>query len=190
MRYEFYVSPEGDLRVVNEKGNDFSLLTCRNLVDDLSREIAVKFPKAWDASVKEARRIIPRGTSRQWEDMALQRFMRCNFGERDIIPDLHDDRWELEEVKCHLRGICPHENVICHPLSGSLYEEETKHVAMLCEGYDYDDIGSRLKKTASAIRSSFHKVRRRFGLKKTSEVIRKFKGLHLERRFKRNFHTL
>ena len=46
----------------------------------------------------------------------VDRFVRCNFGEEDLLSDdVEHDLLHFEEVRCPLRGICEDERVICKP---------------------------------------------------------------------------
>lgn len=50
----------------------------------------------------------------------VARFCRCNFGEIDNVKDIDNHTFNLEHVKCPLRGMFKEENVICHPVNSKI----------------------------------------------------------------------
>lgn len=102
---EFFTSPDGFL-YYKRPGEDSRRLTKFNvdIVDPLHDIIKERFPECYAALAKLYRR----NTFK-----IVERFVRCNFGEHDLLTqDIDNDILHFEEVRCPLRGMCEYERVI------------------------------------------------------------------------------
>lgn len=131
---EFRVSPDGKVYYKQGKAEEkrltrFNTAICLELLDTIQS----RFPGAWSRL-----RLIykPKNNSSAARDVAafsiVERFIRCNFGERDLLtPDIERDILHFEKVRCPLRGMCPDENIICKPQSLYKLTPAEKEVAKL-----------------------------------------------------------
>lgn len=105
------------------------------------------------------------------------RFIRCNFGEYDMLTqDIEHDIMYFEEVKCPLRGFCPDENVICKPKGLiKLSSAEKRVVDMYLMGYTFDEIAGRLGRSPNTIKSQLHSVKNKLGVTNCREIIKKLR---------------
>lgn len=113
---EFYNTPEGDV-MLKEVGQPARLFRegNRELVAGMLALIRDRYPDAHRALME----LYSASTMnrRYYEFRVVHRFVRCNFGEYDQqnLDIDHRGRLSFEEVRCPLRGECPHEGVICKP---------------------------------------------------------------------------
>lgn len=180
-KLEFYVSPEGETHVLVE-GKDYLLRNQVEIFEKLYRIIGESFSEALKSCVKCARSLNHAGDDRRLRFLAVDRFVRCNFGNRDLTPDIHEGRVELEEVNCHLRGACEYEHVICMPRCSLLKDIEERCIAELCLHRDYKETAERCNKSIQSVMASWLAVRKRLKFKNYSQLAQYFKGVHLERR--------
>lgn len=186
MKIEFYVAPSGESRIVDELGNDRPLLEDSKAVLALSDVITKLMPEAWERcqEVTNKRRGPVKGNRLQ---ASVDRFVRCNFSARDMMPDLNSGLLDLEEVPCHLRGVCEHEGVICKPKISPLTPCEEYCVAFLAIGHSKEAIARKRSVSVSAVKHSLQSVQKKFNLEKTMDIVRFFRGLHLERRVRNGY---
>ena len=130
-KIEFRVSPDGHVYFTPQGEKErrlsrFEKGVCVKIMDI----IIERFPGAW----ARLRTIYPvtKKTNAEIDKAyykAIERFIRCNFGEHDTLTaDIEHDILNFEEVRCPLRGICPHENVICKPRSMIRLSEAEREV--------------------------------------------------------------
>ncbi len=105
----------------------------------------------------------------------LERFIRCNFGEYDLLTEDTDGKFlNFEEVKCPLRGgFCQDENVICKPKClVKLSQQESKAAKLYLQGYTCQEIAERLGKHASTVKVLLFRVKNKLGVKNAREIIK------------------
>lgn len=180
-KFEFYVSPEGETRVL-AYGEDTPLSEHTNIIDMLYNELEENFSEALKACMAHAESIASLHPNQKVKFLAVDRFIRCNFGARDTMPDILNGKMEFEEVPCHLRGVCLNENVICKPRHSLLRDIEEKCISQLCMGYDYKESAALCCESESSVLHKWKNVCNRLGVQSYSQLTRVFKGLHLERR--------
>ena len=109
-----------------------------------------------------------------FEYMMVHRFIRCNFGEYDQYKyDI--DRGGVfcfEEVRCPLRGECPHEGVICKPmLDTKLTEREMEVFALIGESMETMVIAEELNISPATVNRHRENIKAKLGLKNVKEMI-------------------
>ena len=74
------------------------------------------------------------------------RFVRCNFGSLDDVPDIAPSmHCNFEYVPCPLRGECPLDQIVCHPeFNHQLSAAELQVLRLVYEGLTEEAIGDRL----------------------------------------------
>ena len=173
---EFRVSPDGKV-FFKENGEEEKRLTRfnKNLCVQVLGMISERFPGAWSRL-----RLIykPKSKTHAEQDKAafkiVERFIRCNFGEHDLLtPDIEDHILHFEEVRCPLRGLCPDENIICKPQSlVKLSPAEKEVVKLYLWGETFDEIARRLGKAPSTVKVQLHNIKRKLGAKNCREIIK------------------
>jgi DNA-binding CsgD family transcriptional regulator len=109
---EFYIDPRGEELIISQ-GNCHSNF-CEehiDLIKHLTEGIESRYPECNN-------RLTELYNSRSnFQYLKAKRFAKCNFGFADEIPDIDaDGSWNLEKVKCPLRGgFCNDEGIICMP---------------------------------------------------------------------------
>lgn len=163
---EFYTTPDGSV-YYKVPGQESRRLTKFNvdIIDLLLGQIKQRFPECYAALACKYRN--------KRFDMA-DRFIRCNFGEHDLLTqDIDNDVLHFEEVRCPLRGICEHEGVICKPksmVSLSRYEREIADLYL--EGLTFRDIAAKLGKNAETVKVQLMRIKKKCGVKHCRDIIR------------------
>ena len=173
---EFRVTPEGTVyyqegRLKEKRLTRFEKAIC-GYVSELIRE---RFPGAWSRLCL----LYPPKSGNavhQYEAAfaIVNRFIRCNFGEHDLLTsDIDHDILHFEEVRCPLRGICPDENVICKPQSLiRLSPAEKEVVKLYLWGETFDEIARRLGKSPQTVKVQLHNIKKKLGAKNCREIIK------------------
>lgn len=163
---EFYTTPDGSV-YYKIPGQESRRLTKFNvdIIDPLLEQIKQRFPECYAALATKYRN--------KRFDMA-DRFIRCNFGEHDLLTqDIDNDVLHFEEVRCPLRGICEHEGVICKPKSMvSLSRCEREIADLYLEGLTFRDIAAKLGKNAETVKVQLMRIKKKCGVKHCRDIIR------------------
>ncbi len=173
---EFRVSPDGIVYYKQGKAGEKRLTRfCTAICLEVMGIIHDRFPGAW-ARLRLLYK--PKNSSSAAKDVAvfsiIERFIRCNFGEHDLLtPDIDRDIVHFEEVRCPLRGICQDENIICKPQSLYRLTSAEKEVARLyLRGDTFDMIARELGKSPSTVKQQLWKLKKKLGAKNCREIIR------------------
>lgn len=175
-KIEFRVSPDGKVYFTPEGEKERRLSRFeKGVIDEITCMIMHRFPGAW----ARLRTIYPEASKSRVDIdkayyKAVERFIRCNFGEHDMLtPDIEHDILNFEEVRCPLRGICPEENVICKPRSMiRLSEAEREVVKYYLMGYTFKEIADMLGKSPDTIKSQLYSIKKKTGAKNCREIIK------------------
>ncbi len=174
---EFRVSPDGEVYYKEGKKADrrltrFETKVCSHVLEI----IRDKFPGAYSRLMMMYK---PKSSSNADKDQAMfsivDRFVRCNFGEHDLLtPDIEQDIVHFEEVRCPLRGkYCPDEGVICKPQSLVKLSKTEKEIAKLyLWGYTFEEIASKLGKAPGTVKSQLWTIKNKLGAKNCREIIK------------------
>lgn len=176
---EFYITPNGDVRYRRDtkelRLNAFSF----DVISKVMELVRERFPACY---ARLATLYAPKSDTppmRRKADFEMtSRFIRCNFGEYDMLTqDIEYDIMYFEEVRCPLRGgFCPDENVICKPKGLiRLSSAEKLVVDMYLMGYTFDEIAGRLGKSPNTIKSQLHSVKNKLGVTNCREIIKKLR---------------
>ncbi|MBQ3700925.1 MAG: response regulator transcription factor [Prevotella sp.] len=163
---EFRVSPDGQV-YYKLGGSQERRLTkfSEGVVSELEEIIKGRFPTAYARLVT----LYPRSVFDQ-----VQRFVRCNFGEHDLLThDIEDGVMNFEEVHCRLRGMCEHEGIICKPRSILSLSPEEKRVADLYKlGYTMKEIAELLGKSPKTVNVQLCSIKNKLKVKNCREIIK------------------
>ena len=174
---EFRNSPDGNV-YYTEKGKTEKRFTkfSSDIVDHLNRIIRERFPVCY----AELMTLYKYDRSREYK--IAERFVRCNFGEHDLLQqDIQNDILNFEEVKCPLRGgFCKYENVICKPKGiVHLSPAEKEVVNLYVKGYTFDAISDILNKKPSTIKTQLLRVKTKLNVKSCREIITELKRINI-----------
>lgn len=173
---EFRVSPDGSVYYRLGRGEEKRLTRfCKDVCVHVLGIIHDRFPGAWSRL-----RLLyqPKASTPAEKDKAafsvVERFIRCNFGEHDLLtPDIDRDIVNFEEVRCPLRGMCQDENIICKPQSLYRLTPAEKEVARLyLKGETFNTIAQMLGKSPSTVKQQLWRLKNKLGAKNCREIIR------------------
>lgn len=175
-RIEFRVAPNGMVYYQEDDSEEKRLTRFdHQIVDYIMSSIKVLFPGAYARLATLYKTGTTSPVIKDKEDFnVVQRFIRCNFGEHDMLTaDIDADIINFEEVKCPLRGLCKDENIICKPQSVYKLSLAEKEVARLyLRGYTYTDIASVLGKSPQTIKVQLDSIKNKVGAKNCREIIK------------------
>lgn len=157
---------DGSSKILTEKDRD--------AIEFMLQKIEEYFPAAMKALKEWASASQP--NKWHYEYRIVDRFIRCNFGDADFLhPDIELDMFHFEEVKCPLRGICPHENIICKPTASlGLSPEEQKVARLYAKGMLPKEIAAKLGKAEKTCKEQLTRACRRLHLPNPRWLIRLF----------------
>ena len=101
------------------------------------------------------------------------RFIRCNFGMYDKIPDMDEfGRFNFENVACPLVGECKYYKVICNPeFNTNLTMREKEIVRLYKEGYKTERIAEILSLSQLTVETHKRNAMRRTGSTTLAELV-------------------
>lgn len=142
------------------------------IVNEMSELIGTFYPKAFDALSKEYKSCAP--NQPYFRFRIVCRFVRCNFGALDHIPDVSSDsRFVFEHIRCPLRGECRFDGIICRPeFAHQLSPAEARVMALVYDGLTEDEIGARLKLSPLTVHTHVRNTYVRLGLHSKGEFIK------------------
>lgn len=163
---EFRVSPDGQV-YYKLAGRQERRLTkfCDGIISELLGMVRSRFPAAYARLAT----LYPTSCYDQ-----VQRFIRCNFGEHDLLTqDIESGLLNFEEVRCPLRGMCRDEGIVCKPKSLLGLSKEEQRVAELYKnGYTMGEIADLLDKAPSTVRVQLASIKNKLQLRNCREIIK------------------
>lgn len=179
---EFRFSPDGVIyyKVLGQEEKRLTKFS-RDIVSPVLGMVADRFPECY-AKLDELYGHHPKKSREGREFDMVARFVRCNFGEHDLLTqDIEYDIMNFEMVRCPLRGgVCPYENVICNPKGKAELSQAEKEVARACStGMRFNEIAERLGKKPNTVKSQILKIRRKLNLVSSREIIKVAKIFNL-----------
>lgn len=174
-RIEFFTGPDGVVRYVADGGEAKRLTRFSEPVAMIARLVEERFPGAWArlSQLYPARK--SEGAAKDKAVAArVERFVRCNMGEHDLLTaDFDNGRLNFEEVRCPLRGICPDEGVVCKPTDAlPLTPAERKVASMYAYGYTFNEIAAELGKSPQTIKVQLHGMKKKLGVENCRALIK------------------
>ena len=178
-KIEFYNDPDGHVYYTLENGDKKRLTRFDdNIIDNLLNMIMKTFPDTFSALLKTyPRKHSTKSAELQHKFIMAERFIRCNFGENDLLTlDFDNGIYHYEMVRCPLRGgHCQFENVICNPKSKQdvkLSCLEKNVASMYSEGVTFSEIAEYMDKSPNTIKTVLHRIRKKLKLKNSRSIIR------------------
>lgn len=177
-KIEFYNTPEGNVYYKLDGGEARRLTRfCKDIIDPMLLIIENNFSAAYS----ELQALYPRHNNSESAKltqryMIVERFVRCNFGEYDLLTnDYENGILQFEMVHCPLRGgHCPYENKICNPRGKNVKLSKLEHdvASLYINGVTFKEIASRLQKKPNTIKTVLNRMKNKLCLKNSRALIR------------------
>lgn len=177
-KIEFYTTPEGIVYYKLDSGEARRLTRfCRDIIDSMLLIIENNFTAAYS----ELQILYPSKNNSEASKltqryMMVERFVRCNFGEYDLLTnDYENGILQFEMVHCSLRGgHCPYENKICNPVGKDVKLSKLEHdvASLYVNGITFKEIASRLQKKPNTIKTVLNRMKNKMCLKNSRALIR------------------
>lgn len=177
-RIEFYNCPDGSINIkpFDEAMYPFDS-NCRNIIEEMIVLIKDIYPAAF-AALSELYSKSERNRD-FFEYKIVHRFIRCNFGEYDALSfDIGaDGSFNVEDVKCPLRGECLWEGVICKPkMQTKLTEREHQVALLLSQGLTRQEVADDLGISVYTVLRHIANIKMRMHFRHTNQIIAHFNG--------------
>lgn len=149
------------------------------VVKEVVEHISVFYPKAYEALCEEYRRCSPNPSYFRYRIAC--RFIKCNLGALDSIPDITSDRhFKMEHINCPLRGECRYENVICRPqFDHQLSRAEIRVMKLVYNGLSQEIISEQLMLSPHTVHTHIRNAYTRLGIHSKAEFIKYASSHHL-----------
>lgn len=175
-KIEFYVCPDGSINVKPFEEPVYVYdMKCKTITSEMIVMIRDLYPEAFAALSKIY------STSERNKDFfefkIVHRFIRCNFGEYDALTyDIgHCGAFNIEDVKCPLRGECLYEGEVCKPkLQTALSPREKEVARLLSSGMSRQEIAEELNISVYTVSRHVANIKARLKIKHTNQIISKF----------------
>ena len=143
-------------------------------VEQIFNKIEKEYPKAFDALCREYQ--LSMGNLPFFRYKVVKRFLKCNMGEYDSThEDMRKDEWNLEVVKCPMRGECKLEGVVCKPTRFSgLSRREEEVLFLAAEGKTSHEIAEALFLAEATVNHHVSNILRKVDAKNMKNAIMKY----------------
>lgn len=170
---EFYNTPEGEviLRVSGE-AERMLVETDTEFIDHFLQHIRVFYTKSYNILAEEYKTI---RSARTYHFMMVRRFIKCNFGLYDSIPDIDEfGRFKFEIVPCPMRGECKYEKCLCcfPEYTTSLSDREIDVFKLVYLGFDDHQIANKLFISEHTVKNHKKNGFKKLNLHSTAEFVK------------------
>lgn len=168
---EFSSTSDGEVLIKSKDGIKLLDQKDRDFIESVLITIRDRYPQAYEALSKEY--APSRANNRFYEFRIVKRFIRCNFGEQDTLRiDIDDEGdFQVEEVRCPLRGECKHEGVICKPKFNSVLSAQEKLVLdYKSQGFTETQTAEKMCLSPFTIHRHMENIRRKLNLHNAAEL--------------------
>jgi len=142
---EFYTAPNGDIVIVRE-GEPLHVYvqSDKDFTDAMLETINEFYPEAFTALSKAYVKSVMNKPYHEF--LMVSRFVRCNFGVYDTLPDVDANGiFRFESVPCPQRCECPFSGIICNPtFQSNLSDREFQTMKLFYEAKSLEDIADEL----------------------------------------------
>ncbi len=177
-RIEFYNCPDGSINIKPfEKPMFVYDQSCRSITEEMIVMIRDLYPGAF-AALSELYSKSERNKD-FFEYKIVHRFIRCNFGEYDALNyDINNvGHFNVEDVKCPLRGECLFEGVICKPqLQTKLTARELEVAKLLAQGFSRQEVADELTISIYTVSRHIANIKARMHFRNIQQIISYFYG--------------
>lgn len=175
---EFYTCPDGSInfKKLNEPVKVFNEES-KDIISEMLIVIRDLYPNAFKALSE----IYSKSQRNRdfFEYRIVSRFIRCNFGEYDALTfDINNAGvFNIEEVKCPLRGECIFEGEICKAkMKTSLTAREEEVALLFSSGMTRQEIAQELNISIYTVIRHLFNIKARLKLKNSNQIISFFNG--------------
>jgi DNA-binding CsgD family transcriptional regulator len=178
---EFYNTPTGQV-MIHVDGEPVRPLSedDTEFIEETLEKVQALYPDAYSALSETYSK---NSRNKRWfEYRMLSRFIRCNFGEYDELKlDIQRGVFNIEEVKCPMRGECPFDGVICKPKMKTILSEAEKRVSVLyAKGYTFREIADELGISYNTVHAELQLAKVRLHLSSVKEISKFIKNNNIE----------
>lgn len=179
-KIEFYNCPDGS---INVKPFDSPMyvydISCKHITEELIVLIRDLYPAAFTALSQ----LYAKSERNKdfFEFKIVHRFIRCNFGEYDALSYDIDSAgsFNIEDVKCPMRGECLFEGVICRPtLKTELTHREQEVATLLSSGLQRQEVADEMSISVYTVNRHIANIKARMHFRHTQQIIAHFNGKH------------
>ena len=172
-KFEFYVSPDGSVKVDEEGVPIVKEFTEQEheLTDFVASLIERQYPSAYKALEIEYRASMP--NKRFFKFLIVHRFIRCNFGKFDgLTYDIEGEVLHIEDIACPLKwkNDCPLKGIVCRPRPFGLTKREAEIAKMASTGNTYEEISEELGISHSTIKNILQKIKEKLHLSTSKDI--------------------
>jgi DNA-binding CsgD family transcriptional regulator len=165
---EFSITGDGSTVMVQDgqKPRLFSEID-HDIIKHFITLIESRYPNAHEALTEEY------GQYQNFKYRAVNRFIKCNWGNDDEIKDIDaDGNFNFEHVRCPLRGgDCVWEDTICHPREvNNLSKREIEVARLVAEGKSLKQIAQQLFISVRTVESHRDNIYSKLGINKQSQL--------------------
>ncbi|MFR2943225.1 MAG: response regulator transcription factor [Alistipes indistinctus] len=143
----------------------------KELTDALFSVIEIDYPQAFKALSEIYNK--SKVNAPYFKYRCAHRFIRCNFGMYDKVPDVDElGRFNFENVACPLVGECKYYKVICNPeFNTNLTMREKEIVRLYKEGCKTERIAEILSLSQLTVETHKRNAMRRTGSTTLAELV-------------------
>lgn len=165
---EFFTDGNGRDLVANVDGKFHTVTESDIELIDLMYDI---IQSDYTEAFKALQRIY--NSRKDFKYLIVRRFLKCNFGINDNKPDvLPDKSFELEFVRCPLRGECAVEGIVCQAkLNKELSDREIEILKLIAQGLTNDQISNEIFRSPFTIKNHRRNILRKSECKNTASLI-------------------
>lgn len=179
-RIEFYNCPDGSVNIKPfDKPVQVFDMSCRHITEEMIVLIRDLYPAAF-AALSQMYSKCERNKD-FFEFKIVHRFIRCNFGEYDALSyDIgHVGVFNIEDVRCPLRGECLHEGVICKPTLQTKLSPREKEVAeLIAQGFSKQEVADELYISIYTVSRHIANIKARMHFRHTHQIASHFRTVN------------
>lgn len=177
-RIEFYTCPDGS---INVKPFDKPVFVYDMSQRHITEEMIVLIRDLYPGAFAALSQLYAKSERNKdfFEYKIVHRFIRCNFGEYDALSyDISQvGTFNVEDVRCPMRGECLFEGVICKPtLQTALTQREQEVATLLAQGLCRQEIADELSISVYTVHRHIANIKARMHFRHTQQIIAHFHG--------------
>lgn len=172
-KVEFWQTPSGEVRYKMDTEEKRLTKFSSEVINWLLKLVEVKFPKAYER-LHDKYKHVPDKNEAMFR--MAENFIRCNFSAHDMLSwDMINNRLNLEEVKCPLRGrtwLCKDEGCICKPYQKiNLTEVQKEILIRYRDGMDINEISEETGKNKNTVNNIISQIKKKLGIETSNALI-------------------
>ncbi len=143
-----------------------------DLINEMCEYLGTFYPQAYAALCEEYKQSSL--NQPYYRFRIVSRFVRCNFGALDDVPDISQEmHCRFEYVPCPLRGECRLDRIVCRPeFNHQISPAEMQVLALVYAGKTEEAIAERLCLSPHTVHTHVRNAYARLGLHSKGDFIR------------------